>query len=234
MKYTFLLLLGFFCLHVNAADDPSKLIRILNQKFSRVNDYKAAVTMNFDIPGVKMNTMKGKVFFKKPDKFKIRTRGIFFLPKQNPLQTMSAMLRDTVSYTTVISGYEQIRGRNCAIVNLIPLKGMNELILGKFWIDVLDPVVLKTQITTRNTGTIETEMRYGKHERECLPDQMIIRVETRKIKMSKMLSADLNKKSKPSSGQPEKMETGIITLNFSDYQVNTGFADSELQRDTDN
>jgi len=229
MKKIFLLMLSLFSLQAFAIDDPSALIRELNKKFSQVNDYTAHIRMTFDIPGVKMNAMNGKVFFKRPDRFRIRTKGIFFLPKQNPLQNMSAMLLDTSSYTSIISGYEVVKGKKCAIVNIIPLKNSIDLVLGKFWIDVAHPLVMKTQITTKNNGTIETENVYAANSSYTLPDQIIIKLETKKIKISKMMAADLNKKSNDTSND-NKLETGTIVLSFSDYKINTKFADSEFDK----
>lgn len=230
MKKVFLFLLNLIALQTFAVDDPKDLIRALNQKFSQVSDYTAHVDMKFDIPGVKMNKMSGKVFFKRPDRFKIRTKGIFFLPKQNPMQNMNAMLLDTSSYTSIISGYEIVNGKNCAILNIIPLKSVNELILGKFWVDVKNPQVLRTQITTKNNGTLETENFYSSNSNYNLPDKLVIRIEMKKIKMSKMISGDLNKKAmdKNKLNQPE---TGTIVLSFSDYKINTKFPDAELLKE---
>ncbi len=227
MKNIFLILLSFISFHACAIDDPKTLIRELNKKFNMVSDYTAHVDMKFDIPGVKMNRMSGKVFFKQPDRFRIRTKGIFFLPKQNPMQNMSAMLLDTNSYTSIISGYETVGGHNCAIVNIIPLKNISELILGKFWIDVKNPLVMKTQITTKNNGTIETENIFTSTSHYTLPDEIVIKIETKKIKMSKLMSADLNKKAQDKS-KTDALETGTIRLIFSNYKINTKFSDNEF------
>ena len=132
-------------------------------------------------------------------------------------------------YTSIISGYEVVKGKKCAIVNIIPLKNSIDLVLGKFWIDVAHPLVMKTQITTKNNGTIETENVYAANSTYTLPDQIIIKLETKKIKISKMMAADLNKKSNDTSND-NKLETGTIVLSFSDYKINTKFADSEFDK----
>lgn len=207
-----------------AGNEAQGLISQVNKKFSSVADYTAQVNMKFDVPGVKMNQMRGKVFFKKPNKFRIKAKGIFFLPKQNPIQNIAALLLDTTSYTSVISGYEVMDGKQCAIVNIIPLKSDGELILGKFWIDKSEVLVLKSQITTKGNGTIETRNIYGVKRKYALPDQIVLNFEMKKIKMPKMMSVDLNKKSKAKSDE-DKKESGSITLNFSDYQVNSKFSD---------
>ncbi|MCC7031138.1 MAG: hypothetical protein IT257_12600 [Chitinophagaceae bacterium] len=224
MKKILLLLLCLGCLNLKADDNAKKLIRELNKKFTLLNDYSADLYMKFNIPGVKMNNMRGKVFFKKPNKFRIRTKGIFFLPKQNPMQNISNMFLDTTAYTTVISGYEMIDNRNCAVINMIPLKSDNELILGKFWVDIANPLILKTQITTKNNGTIETRNFFGDMIQYALPSKIIIEVEMNKMKVPKMMAMDLKKKStdKPAGNQKEK---GSIELNFSSFKINTKIPD---------
>lgn len=224
IKKICLLLLCVLSLQAKAQDDSKRLIRELNRKFYLLNDYSANIAMKFDIPGVKMNNMNGKVFFKKPNKFRIKAKGIFFLPKQNPMQNISTMFLDTSAYTTVISGYEVIDNRKCAIINMIPLKNENELILGKFWVDMTNPLVIKSQITTRNNGTIETQNYFGDMIQYALPSRIIINVETSKIKVPKMMAMDLKKKSADKSKLNEK-EKGKIELNFSDYKINTKIPD---------
>lgn len=224
-------LLMLFALNVAYAQQDAKvLIRQLNQRMQVIQDYKASVQMHFNIPGVKMRDMQGKVFFKQPGKFKIKAKGIFFLPKQNPMQDVNALLTDTASYTTVISGYEKIDGRDCAVVNVIPLKTDNELILGKFWIDVREPLIYKSQMTTKNNGTLETSSVFGAYKKYGLPDALLIKVEVNKIKVPKMMSVDLNKKSTPKSDKNVK-EPGYIQIKFTGYQINSKFPDTVFTDD---
>lgn len=227
MQKLFLLLLCLMAHYAKATDDPKLLIREINRKFALVSDYTAQVDMKFDIPGVKMNSMKGKIFFKKPDRFRIRTKGIFFMPKQNPMQQVSSMLLDTNSYTSIISGVEMLDGRECAIVNIIPTGNQSELILGKFWIDKKNPLIMKSQITTRNNGTIETQSVYGSMIKYALPDKLIITVEMKKFKMSKMMTVDINKKSSPKTTD-NQTEKGKISMSMSNYKINTKFSDTEF------
>jgi outer membrane lipoprotein-sorting protein len=208
-----------------AVDDPKSLIRQLNKKFAMVNDYTANVDMKFDVPGVRMSNMKGKVFFKKPNKFRVRTKGIFFMPRQNPMQNIANMLQDTSAYTSIISGYETFDDKYCAIVNIIPLKQDGELILGKFWIDTKEILVIKSQVTTKNNGTIETQNIYGDKKSMALPDQIVLRIDMKKMKMPKIMAVDLNKKSK-GKVQDDKKESGAITMIFTNYRINTKLEDA--------
>ena len=137
MKNIIIVILCLMGFQTFAADDAQTIIGRVNKKFASVNDYSADVFMAFDIPGVKIKSLNGKAFYKKPNKFRIRAKGIFFLPKQNMAQQMNAMLADTKSYTAVLSGYEKAGAVNCAVINIIPLTTDGELIIGKFWIDSL-------------------------------------------------------------------------------------------------
>jgi hypothetical protein len=220
-----LFIIGFVLPVASKAQDARQLLREVNKKFVMLNSYHADVLMNFNIPSVKMKSLKGKVFYKKPNKFRVKANGIFFLPKQNPLQSLSTILLDTSAYTAVASGYEMVAGKNCAVINLIPTKSNNDIVLAKFWIDEKNPLVLKSQVTTKNNGTIETENSYGKQARFALPDRMLITVEVAKMKVPKMLAVDLNKKSKEKTDMNVK-EKGTIELMMSNYKLNENLSDA--------
>jgi outer membrane lipoprotein-sorting protein len=219
MKNIFVIILCLLGFQAFATDDAPTIIARVNKKFAVVNDYSADVYMTFNIPGVKVKNLNGKAFYKKPNKFRIRAKGIFFLPKQNMAQQMNGMLADTKSYTALLSGYEKIGVVNCAVINIIPLTTEGELIIGKFWIDPVANQVMKTQITTKNSGTIETFNTFGANAAQGLPSKIEIRVETGKFKVPKMFAADINKSSSSKSQTPAP-KYGTIQLNMSNYKLN--------------
>lgn len=234
MKNLFFLLLICMCASIKtfAQDDAKKYIQEVNKKFISLNSYKAHVNMHFDIPGVKMKKMTGKLLYKKPDKFRIRAKGIFFMPKQNPMQNIGNMLLDTTSYTAVVSGFELTGNAECAVINIIPLKSDNELILGKFWISRGNFLIMKSQITTKNNGTVETSSVYSTYANYGLPSQTTIWVEMQKIKVPKMMAMDMKKK-KIEENNGDLKEKGRIELNFSDYQINATINDIEFTEKDD-
>lgn len=229
MKNIFFLLLVCIFVHIktNAQDDAKKYIQEVNKKFISLKSYKAHVNMHFDIPGVKMKKMTGKLLYKKPDKFRIKAKGIFFMPKQNPMQNIGNMLLDTSSYTAVVSGFELAGNAECAVINIIPLKSDNELILGKFWISKGNYLIMKSQITTKNNGTVETSSFYSTYVNYGLPSQTTIWVEMQKVKVPKMMAMDMKKK-KVDDRPGDLKEKGRIELNFSDYQINAEINDTEF------
>lgn len=226
-KLSGLLALLLLTLPAMATDEAQSIIDGINRKFGKVNDYTADAFMTFDIPGVKLRNMSGRAFYKKPNKFRIRAKGIFFLPKQNMAQQMNTLLADTKSYTAVLSGYEKVGNTNCAIINVIPLKTDGELIISRLWIDPANSLIMHSQITTRNNGTVETYNTFATQQSRDLglPSRIEVRVETGKFKVPKMLAADINKSSTPKNKAPVP-KYGTIRIDFSNYKINTKLKDA--------
>jgi outer membrane lipoprotein-sorting protein len=225
MKKIFTLLLAVILYSITQAQTPNakKLIAQINQKFQTVSDYSSDVQINFDIPSVKMSNIKAKVYYKKPNKFRIKAPGVLFLPKQNPMQQIQTMLNDTSAYTAIISGQEKVGSANCYIVNIIPIKPMNDLVLGKFWVDVNKVLILKSEVTTKNNGTLITLNTFGAQSNKALPDKMEIVMDVNKFKIPKMMALDINKKKAKGADKPNERETARIIITFLNYKINTNF-----------
>lgn len=222
-----LIITALLALTISAtAQSPKHTLALVNQKFGKVNDYSANIHLQFNLPSVNMQPIDGKVFFKKPSKFRIRTKGIIFLPKQNPYYSLST-LTDTNSYTAINTGEENIGNTVATIIQVIPNGGDNDLILGKFWIDKVNNVILRSQLTTKSSGTIQLESNYGANSSiaYALPDKMTVTVDMAKFKIPKMFSADINAKSNHDPNANAK-GTGVIILSYSRYAINQKLPDS--------
>lgn len=199
---------------------PKQLIAAVNLKFSKVIDYTAKVNIDCKIPFVKIDPLDATVHFRKPDKFKIRTKGILFLPRQNPNYAISK-LADTNAYAAVITGQEMVAGVQTRVVNIIPLND-TDLVFGKFWIDPINALILRSQLTTKSNGTISIESSFGQQKQYALPDKMVFTIDAGKFEIPKALTGDMG--SNPNKKQEKKDTKGIITLQFSNYEINKGKA----------
>ncbi|MFN8317751.1 MAG: hypothetical protein U0T32_14980 [Chitinophagales bacterium] len=228
------LVLIFFSLFfsITHAQTPKQIIAAVTKKFALVNDYSAVINMQFDIPSVNLQKIDGKVFYKKPNKFRIKTQGIVFLPKQNPYFAITA-LADTNSFTAILSGEERVNNSNTSIINVIP-NSEGDLILGKFWIDTKRAIVLKSQWTTKSNGTIQIENFFGTNATYALPEKMLFTVDVTKFKVPKAVAVDINSKSSPKSPKASGAKgTGKITLSFSQYTVNKKLPDAVFDETKD-
>lgn len=217
---------------ITHAQTPKQIIASVTKKFALVNDYSAVINMQFDIPSVNLQKIDGKVFYKKPNKFRIKTQGIVFLPKQNPYFAITA-LADTNSFTAILSGEERVNNSNTSIINVIP-NSEGDLILGKFWIDTKRAIVLKSQWTTKSNGTIQIENFFGTNATYALPEKMLFTVDVTKFKVPKAVAVDINSKSSPKSPKASGAKgTGKITLSFSQYTVNKKLPDAVFDETKD-
>ena len=200
------------------AQTPKQIIATVNSKFSKVHDYVSDVNVQCDIPFIKINSVAAKVFFQKPNHFKIKSDGILILPKQSP-DFLLATLADTNAYTAIQTGTESYRNTVCSIISIIPNMDTSDLVLGKFWIDTKQGLVLKSQLTTKTNGTILIESFYGMQTAYGLPDKMLFTVDVKKFKIPKALLADINPTSSTNNSDSQQ---GKITITFSNYAINKG------------
>ncbi|MFZ4058723.1 MAG: hypothetical protein ACOYKE_11330, partial [Ferruginibacter sp.] len=92
-------------------------------------------------------------------------------------------------------------------------------------------VILKAKTTTRENGTYELEMTYGKYANYGLPDKLIFTFNTKDYKLPKGVTFDFddgtnNKPVNPSSNGNQK---GKAEITFKSYTVNKGVADTNFK-----
>jgi len=226
MRYLFFLL--FFPLLSAAQSTPKQLIEDANQRFAKVLSYRASINLNFQIPGVQLEPIDGKVYYKKPSKFRIHAKGIIFLPKQNPYYALESV-RDTNSFTAVPSGSEIVNGRNTRIVSVIPTANADDLILAKLWIDESQQLIHRAQLTTKTNGTITIEQKFGLYAKYGLPDVITFEIDVAKFKIPKAVSMELNAKAKAQGQSTPQNGSGAIKLSFSNYELNIPLDESVFE-----
>jgi hypothetical protein len=156
---------------------------------------------------------------------RIKSKGIAILPKQGFDDLLKA-LADTVSYSALYQGEENIRNTPVSVISIIPVSDTSDMILGKFWMDTKQSLVMRSQITTRTNGTILSEYVYGKFAQYALPDSMTVTVDTKKFKIPKAVAADINNYNSNAKDPGKQSKKGRIMLSFSNYQINKGVPDS--------
>ncbi|MEI6411252.1 MAG: sigma-E factor regulatory protein RseB domain-containing protein, partial [Bacteroidota bacterium] len=181
---------------VFAQKSPNQILNGISQKMNKVKDYSADAKIRSDIPAIRILPVSAKVYFKQKDKFKVDSKGIVLLPKQG-FSDFQKVIRDTNSYTAVITGQEKIGQTMTQVLNVIPSQDTSDLILAKLWIDAANSLVLKSQLTTRSSGTMLIEYTYGTQQQYGLPDNMVFTVDVKKFKIPKGVATDLNR---PSQG----------------------------------
>lgn len=219
----FLILPGIVA-RAQSAPEAITLLRDVNKKFTTVRDYQVDALIDARISFLKILPQKAMIYYRSPDKFRVKSKGIAILPKQN-FDQLFRLIADEKSFMAFISGKEVVNGKSLTLVNLIPLSDTTDLVLAKLWIDDAADLIRKSQLTTKSNGTVLIDYEHGRFSDYALPDKMIFTIDVKRFKIPKAIAADIN--SKPATESSKKdVKTGQIIISFSNYIFNKGVPDA--------
>lgn len=209
------------------AQDAQVLVQKVKDKINLVNDYQANGKMKTNVVFLKVPVATVKLYFKKPNRLKIKNeKGISFIPKGAVNINMNNVL-SSGKYSVLDAGNDKIGATVVRVVKLLPQEDTSDVVLSTLYIDAVNLVILKTKTTTRDNGTYELEMSYGKYIAYGLPDKIIFSFNTKDYKMPKGVTFDFEDGTKKkTTGDKLKNQKGKIEISINDYMVNKGIPDS--------
>jgi outer membrane lipoprotein-sorting protein len=212
------------------AQDVNSLVQKVKAKIELANDYVADGEMKTNISFLKVPQANVKVYYKKPNKLKIKNeKGISFVPKGAVNMNMGNIL-SSGKYSVIDAGMDKVGGIAVQVVKLLPEDDNADIVLSTLYIDVANTVIRKAKTTTKDNGTYELEMTYGKYISYGLPDKIVFSFNTKDYKMPKGVTFDFEDGTdKTKTTDKTKPKKGTIQLNFKSYTINKGVADSVFQ-----
>jgi hypothetical protein len=170
-----------------------------------------------------------KVFFKRPAKLKfIDEKGISLVPKGVAGISPGHLL--TGAYQVLDAGLDSINGIPVRVIKLLPVGRNSDIVLSTLYINEKSLLVLRADITTRENGTNELELFYGKYAAYALPDRIIFSFNAHDYKLPGGLSFDYDDgsgKKKPEAAL--KDQRGNISISYSTYIINQGIPDKVFE-----
>ena len=225
-KIILVILLSVICHLLALPQDATVLIKKVKAKLDKVNDYVAEGKMKTDVAFIKAPTGRVKVYYKKPNKFKVkRDGGISILPKGGVSVNMSSVLTSN-NYTAIASGESTLGGVELKVVKLLPADENSDVVLTTLYIDESNLLIRKANTTTRDNGTYEMEMSYGKYADYALPDKVIFAFNTKDYKLPKGVTLEFETGDAP---QKMKNKKGRVEISYSSYIINKGVPDAEFK-----
>ena len=207
------------------AQDVSSLVQKVRIKIEQVSSYEADGTMKTNVSFLKVPQAKVKIYFKKPDKLKIKNEnGISLVPKTILGTGLSSLLKG--NFTALDAGSDLINNSKVKVVKLIPVDDNAEIVLSTIYIDETHLVILKAKITTKENGTYEIEMNYGKYIAYALPDKITCTFNIKDYKLPKGVTLDYDDGSKKRSDDKLKDARGKVEIIYDSYSVNKVIPDS--------
>ena len=118
-------------------------------------------------------------------------KGISFIPKGAVSINLSNIISGN-QYTAIDAGYDNVNGKKTKVVKLLPIDDNGDVVLSTLYIDETNLVVLKAKTTTRENGSYQLEMTYGKYANYCLPDKLVFTFNTKDYKLPKGVTFDFD------------------------------------------
>jgi len=207
------------------AQDADGLIKKVKEKLSLVNDYQAEGVMKTDVSFMKVPESKVTIFYKKPDKFRIKKQnGISIVPKGGGAINLAALFEGN-NYTAVPAGKGDVNGSPVTIVKLLPLDEKSDVVISTLYIEEKEALIKKAVITTRENGTYDMEMQYGKYTSRGLPDKITFLFATKDYKLPKGLAFDYDAgEPQPKPNTAAGNQKGKIEISYTSYVINKGIA----------
>lgn len=224
MKKAFLTLLCSLGLLALSAQSETALINALRAKLDKVKDYTATGTMSLDVPFIDAPPSDVKVYYKRPNQFKVvKEGGISILPKGGISVNVVSLLSEG-KFATVPAGTVVVGGVTTKVVKLLPLDEAGDIVLTTLYIDEKALLIRKAMVTTRESGSYEIGMDYGKWAAWGLPDKVSFLFNTMDYKLPKGLTLEYEK------GTPKKAEAlqdkkGSVAIVYHSYSINKGIND---------
>jgi len=205
------------------AQSADEIVAKLKAKLVSVKDYEAVGKLKTDVAFLKIPISSVRIFYKYPDLFRIKKDGgISVLPKGGIKVNMSAMIADG-NYTALLAGRIKWKDQDLAMVKLIPNDMNSDVVLTTLYVDDKAMLIRKSITSTRENGTYEMEMDYGKYAKWGLPDKAIMIFNTKDYKLPKGVTFeyDAGVANKPKS--PKQLSNkGRIEIIYQTYEVNKG------------
>jgi outer membrane lipoprotein-sorting protein len=225
MKRTYLFVIASLVTFFAEAQSVEELVNAVKAKLARVSDYQATGKMKTNVVFIKAPIATVKVFYKKPDRLRISNeQGISFIPKGSVNINVNNLFLQNDGFDMIDMGTE--KGTGFRIVKLLPKDEEADVVLSTLYIDPVNALVRKSKTTTRENGTYELELSYGKYSEYGLADHVIFSFNTKDYKLPKGITFDYDDGTKKNEVD-EKMKNrkGRIEIRYSDYVINKGIPD---------
>ena len=239
MRYTRLIILLFTQIFLFANDhyltDVEMVVDKTQKQFEKAFDYQVTMKIELKVPGFRMPKKKYKVFFKQPNKLKIKSRGFGMLPKTgiftSPKDNFDNLKNMRLISTNNNFGQVYIKGE--VIVDSLKLKMPNEYAKLGFRPTVTVKIdtnnwVINNIITELDTlKLVEVTNTYKKVDNNyVMPSASTVQYFIKDAKLSGWLKKDITSiVGQNPLEQKSDMVEGKISIVYEDYIINRGIKD---------
>ena len=196
------------------AQTAEDIILQVKTKLNKVNDYEARGKLKTNVIFIKAPIANVKIYYKKPNKLKIHNEtGISFIPKGSVNMSLGSVFANTNDYDIIDVGKEQSTGLR--IIKLLPKEDSADVVLSTLYIDEKQMLIKKAKTTTKENGTYELEMTYGKYADYGLADKIIFSFNIKEYKLPKGVTFDYDIDGAKNKEDQLKNKKGKVEITYS-------------------
>ncbi len=207
-------------------------------EFKKVSDFKAKMTVELDVPGVRMPKKVYRAYYKRPNKFKATTDGFGVLPNTglftSPQDNFDNLKNLFINHEQIITEKHQVMISGTLIADSLKAKFPNEYAKLSFN-PVVDVIVDTTKWLIESvTSRIDTlklfqiSSEYDLYEdKYYLPKVSKVEYFIKDVKLSNWLKDDVPSiiGAKQKNNTNEDVVKGVITVKYSNYSINKNLPD---------
>ena len=201
---------------LQAQEEGARTLDALQKKYSAVKDYTVDVNVHFDVEGFKAPDMQAKLYCKPPDRMKIESKRVFFLPKEGG--TFNPFMFNKEDFDVKFLERLNYEGRNAVKLRLTPKQrrlNAQDFILT---VDTDRNLIREMNTSSFDGREVKASIEYGHFSDFDLPTRIELHLDVQFDE-----SRDL--KDFGQSTQPAKRVTGRVDITYSNYKINVGLSD---------
>lgn len=201
-------------------DDGARYLQNVSEKFSRIKDYTVDVKVHPELDNVKAEDMTARVYYKSPDKVKMESKSVSFLPKE--VGAFNPRMFNSDNFDVSFEGYLKYDGMPAVKLLLSPKKDSfrdRKMIL---IVDTSAWLIKEISIEPAPGSIMDAKINYGSFDGYELPSEMDVDIKFQKADSSQM---DSNQRRRFGGGL-----SGSVTIYYSNYKVNSGLSDSLFEK----
>jgi hypothetical protein len=209
------------------AQDVDALVKKIRVKYEKVTDYEASGKMKTNVVFIKAPIAKVKIYYKKPDKLKIKNEGgVSFIPKGSVNVNMGNVF-GLKNFQAIDAGADKVNGTAVRVVKILPDDTeTNDVVLSTLYIDEKNLLVLRSKTSTKDHGTYELLMQYGDYASYGLPSKVEFSFNVKEYKLPKGVTFDYDNGANKDNAKKLKTKKGKVEISYSSYLVNKGIDDA--------
>ena len=220
-------------------NNPEYIIKKTDDQFREINNYQVDMVISIAIPAFRMPKKKYKVYFKQPDKIKVKSRGFGLLPKTgmftSPLENFSNLSNIRFSKDFSRTDPNEIMLVGDLVLDSLALDVPNEYARLTFKptvdvkVDTQNWVI--TQVLTKidTVKIMEINNFYDVVDDSFyMPIRSTVEYYVKDARLSKWINKDIGTimGNNHSMNIESDMVKGLISVNYAKYRVNRGIKDS--------